>query len=68
MGARIRVDGDEGAGLAVVTRERAELAVGVVAAEGEEGGLVGGGEGVELVLGLGLSFLASLIRKGARGG
>ena len=66
MGARIRIDGDEGAGLAVVTRERAELAVGVVAAEGEEGGFARGGgeEGAELGLGLGLSFLASLIRKG----
>lgn len=51
-----RVHRDDGAGLAVVAYDRAKLAVGVVAAEGEEEGLVCGGDGAEFVLGFVLGF------------
>ena len=61
------VHGDDSAGLAVVALDRAELTVGVVAAEGEEEGLVGGGDGAELVLGFGLGFCTGLVRR-RRGG
>lgn len=57
-GVAPRVDGDDGAGFAVVAFERTVPAVGVVAAKGEERCLVFGGEGTEFVFVLVLRVFA----------